>query len=398
MRQLQVQHPIGSGAFGTVYAAELVSDRGMRRKVAVKVISGQHSDADAFLTRVRDEARLLAMLQDDSILTVLDLLHLEGRDCVVMEWVDGVDLERVVQGGHVAPPRALAVFGATVAGALHKAHTAVHPSTGQPLGVIHRDVKPANIMLTARGHIKLLDFGVAKAAFDARESKTGRLVLGTLLYMAPEYILTGTVSSSADLYGLGLVLGELATGRTFGKPSLDQKKFERRREGWLADLAPEYEPVRQAIRLLLDWDPAERPTGAEAESLLLDIADSSSGTGLQRWCARVVPAVASHHGAAEDGQGMGGRTFDLEGKPAAPPPPPPTVDRTVGLPPPPPPRPPSGDGPERKPLPPVEPDEPTRFEHVGPSTGSLVLKGLLVGGGAGLVALGFLVAILWYFR
>ncbi|MCP4804722.1 MAG: serine/threonine protein kinase [Proteobacteria bacterium] len=398
MRRLQIQHPLGSGAFGTVYAAELVADRGMRRKVAIKVIAGEHSGTDAFLTRVRDEARLLAMLQDDSILSVLDLLHLEGRDCVVMEWVDGVDLDQVVEAGHKAPPRALAVFGATVAGALHKAHTAVHPGTGEPLGVIHRDVKPANVMVTARGHIKLLDFGVAKAAFDARESKTGRLVLGTLLYMAPEYILTGRISSSADLYGLGLVLGELATGRKFGKPSLEREKFERRREGWLAELPDEYEPVRQAIRSLLEWEPTERPTGAEAEATLLDIADAASGTGLQRWCARVVPAVGATRATAEDGEGMAGRAFDLD---SSSPPPPPAIENTVGLSPTPPrPRSPTPPGKAAPTIPaiPVKPEDPTRFEHIGPSTGSMVLKGLLVGGGVGLIALGLLVAILWYFR
>jgi len=395
MRRLSLHHAIGSGAFGTVYAAELAGDRGMRRKVAVKVISGQHgSQREDFVKRVRDEARLLGLLQDESILAVLDLLEVDGRDCVVMEWVDGVDLSKLVAAGWRMPPRALATFGATVAGALHKAHTACHPDTGESLAVVHRDVKPANIMLTARGHIKLLDFGVARAAFDAREARTGRMILGTLLYMAPEYILRGLLTPAVDIYGLGLTLGEAAIGAAFGKPSLDQDKMAERLEAWLGRLPPEYNSMRVALDHMLAWEPEQRPDGARCEQILLELADGSSGTGLQRWCAKVVPSVQGQ--AAEDSEGLAGKTFDLgsEPLPAAPlaPPPAPEFDRTVGLPPP---------KPAGEPLPPAVEDEPTRFERQQPaadSTLAMVLKGLALGAGIGLLGLSLLVAILWYFR
>lgn len=394
MRQLSLHHALGSGSFGTVYAAELIGERGMRRKVAVKVISGNHGkQREDFVKRVRDEARLLGLLQDESILAVLDLLRLEGRDCVVMEWVDGVDLDQVVQGGWKMPPRALASFGATVAGALHKAHVACHPGTGQALGVVHRDVKPANIMLTARGHIKLLDFGVARAAFDAREAKTGRMILGTLLYMAPEYILKGQLTTAVDIYGLGLTLGEAATGERFGKPSLDRAKMDARTQGWLGALPTQYGSLRGALERMLHWNPEARPTGAECERLLLEIADSSTGTGLQRWCAKVVPSLTRK--STEDTEGLSGKTYDLDANQpvvAPPPPPPPMVDKTVGLAP---------------PLPSSDIDDPTRFERQDPplepapsdeSTVKMVLQGLLLGAGLGVFGLSILVVILWYFR
>ena len=96
--------------------------------------------------------------------------------------------------------------------------------------MIHRDVKPANIMLTKNGGIKICDFGVARARFQGQESITldPDLLLGTLNYMAPEYIRTGEISPAADIYGLGLTLLEIATGEKFGRPKLRRKEYEKR--------------------------------------------------------------------------------------------------------------------------------------------------------------------------
>jgi serine/threonine protein kinase len=188
MRKLAFIRPLGSGAVGTVYLADMVSGRGFRRQVAVKLLMGGQPGAEQFLTRMRDEARLLGLLNDERILEVSELVRVARRDAVIMEYVEGVDLGTLVEAGESVPARALAEIGAMVAGALHKAHIATHPTSGEPLNVIHRDVKPANIMVTVRGSVKLLDFGVARAHFEARESFTGQLVLGTLNYMAPEYI------------------------------------------------------------------------------------------------------------------------------------------------------------------------------------------------------------------
>ena len=111
MRNLRLTRTIGSGSFGTVYQAELSSGQGFRRQVAVKVLHRHQPDSDMFLSRIRDEARLLGLLQDAAILKVLDMVSRAGRDAVVMEYVDGVDLDTLAKGGHAPPPRVLAELG-----------------------------------------------------------------------------------------------------------------------------------------------------------------------------------------------------------------------------------------------------------------------------------------------
>lgn len=371
----------------------------MRRQVAVKVMARDHEASELFLTRIRDEARLLGMLQDESILAVMDLLRIEGRDAVLMEWVDGVDLQTVITSGERMPPRALAEFGALVAGALHKAHVARHPQTGQPLQVIHRDVKPANVMLTQRGHIKLLDFGIAKAAFDARESRTGQLVLGTLKTMAPEYALTGEVSPAADIYGLGLCLIEAAGGSIMRKPELHQSSFESRRDELLASVGPAYVDLAGVIGRMLAWSPADRPDGAAAERLLLGFSDATTGVGLRRWCAEVVPRCMAVRRCPQDKEGLSGLRVTLTGGSDG------VLAATRAV-----------------PMPAPNLEEATRFERIpvvgaeavekatprprgaqtapagGMSTLGLVLAGLGLGAVAGLLVLVFLMVGMLYFR
>lgn len=312
MRQIQMKATLGSGSFGTVYKAELLGGQGVRRTVAVKVLAQSHAGREMFLSRIRDEARLLGLLEDDYILKVLELLRIEGRDAVMMELVEGVDMSTLIEQGMYMPPRALASIGAVLAGALHKAHVAIHPTTGRPLGVVHRDVKPANVMLTTRGGVKLLDFGVAKAAFESRESYTGQLVLGTLNYMAPEYLITGALTPAVDIYGLALLMVEAACGKGFGQPKLLQADFERRREKYLAQLSPEYAPLIDTLRRMMDWDPAARPTGDKVEIALLDIADELTGMGLPRWCGDAVPRALNNRATVRDGEGLCGQTVSID--------------------------------------------------------------------------------------
>lgn len=311
MRSLSFIRPIGAGAFGTVYLAELVSGQNFRRSVAVKVLLRDRPDTEMFLTRFRDEARLLGLLHDDAILEVLDMVQIEGADAVVMEYIEGVDLESLQKDGRSPTPRALAEVGAIVAGALSRAHNARHPTSGQPLNVIHRDVKPANIMVTATGTVKLLDFGVARARFDARESFTGQMVLGTLNYMAPEYIVTGEVSPQVDVYGLGLTLWQIATGEPFGQPKVRQDSHERRVKARLDQLQATHPALVPVLWSMLQWNPGDRPDSAEAERRLQDVADNSGGPGLKSWARGAVAESLRGRGPVADSNKLAGRNIRI---------------------------------------------------------------------------------------
>lgn len=311
MRALHFQRVVGSGAFGAVYLCDLVADKGFRRQVAVKVLQRDHPNAQMFMSRVRDEARLLGLLQDEHILKVLEIVSVDGRDAVVMEYVEGLDLAALIEAKHRPPARALAELGGAMAGALHRAHTAVHPATGVPLNVIHRDVKPANVMVTSRGGVKLLDFGVARARFEARESFTGQFVLGTLNYMAPEYIVTGDVSPAADVYGLGLVIWEAAIGEVFGQPRLKLEQHLPRQAAQLARIVGEFEPLAPLLGRMLAWDPKQRPDTMEVEQELVALADNIRGSGLRAWCGTVVPELLAKRAKGKDDSGLVGRQIQL---------------------------------------------------------------------------------------
>lgn len=299
MRTLTFNRVLGSGAMGTVYHAELRVPHGFARQCAVKVMRRGGPEGEPFRARMRDEARLLGMLQDEQVLRVMELTTINGRDCVIMEYVEGVDLGDVIRTRTV-PPRALAELGAEIAGTLHRAHTATHPNTGEPLNVIHRDVKPANVMVTSRGGVRLLDFGVARARFDSRESETQGLVLGTLNYFPPEVMQGQDPTPMVDVYGLGLTLWECATGKEWGTPQVDKPRFERRVERRLAELRPEYDPIAKVLVKMLAWDPLARPDGGTVEGELLDAGRECSGAGLRQWARDVVPDLISQNATAPD--------------------------------------------------------------------------------------------------
>ena len=311
MRSLTFTHTIGAGAFGTVYKADLTTDQGFRRQVAVKIILTDHAEKEMFITRMRDEARLLGLLQGDHILKVLDLMSVNDRDAIIMEYIEGIDLSDSIKAGKLPPLRATMEIAAIVAGTLDRAHAAVHPQSREPLGVVHRDVKPANVMLTASGSLKLLDFGIAQARFAARESQTGQMVLGTLNYMAPDYIISGEVTPAIDVYGLGLTLFELITGQVFGQPTLREDRHNTRLGERLDLIDPAHTELRSLLEQMLHWNPEERPSCTECEKRLILLADEMRGASLRRFAAEVVPALLNAREPQPDRERLLGTTLRL---------------------------------------------------------------------------------------
>ncbi|WP_344407349.1 protein kinase domain-containing protein, partial [Dactylosporangium fulvum] len=179
-------------------------DRRLERPVAIKVLHRAGLDDPAMLTRFDREARTVARLAHPNIVAVHDVGTDDGVPYLVMELVEGRSLAEALAGGPLAV-REVARVGTQVCDALAAAHAA---------GVVHRDVKPANILLSATGHVKVCDFGIARLPGAAQVHLTASATaLGTTAYMAPEQAASGQVDARADLYALGCVLFEMLTGR-----------------------------------------------------------------------------------------------------------------------------------------------------------------------------------------
>jgi serine/threonine protein kinase len=297
-RRFILQRTLGEGAFGSVYLAEMEGQGGFRRKVALKLLNANWDPASDAGRRLRDEARLLGRLQHRNIVRVDDLVRVEGRWALVMEYIGGADLEVVFTlckaQGRPFPPRAVAEVGAGVAAALEAAW-ATMGDEGEPLRVIHRDIKPSNVRLSETGDVKVLDFGVARANFEGREARTERVRYGSLGYMAPERLLGEPEVPAGDVYALGVVLYELVTLDTFGRAELaaDRQAEQVARictqlEGVLGEGGAAFVDL---VRRCLAYRVEDRPTPVEAEHALRICARDLPGDDLQTFARDTLPAL-----------------------------------------------------------------------------------------------------------
>lgn len=191
---------IASGGMGDVWRAD---DEVLDRTVAVKVLRPSTDSEPVFARRFRDEALYTAALAHPNIATVYDYGEEDHLAYLVMELVDGEPLSVLVRREGAQPPERVRSVMAQAALALGAAHEA---------GVVHRDVKPANILLTADGTVKLTDFGIARALDGSGHTQTGEVV-GTPHYLSPEQAIGEAATGASDLYALGIVAHEMLTGR-----------------------------------------------------------------------------------------------------------------------------------------------------------------------------------------
>jgi len=195
----RIVREIGRGGMGVVYEA---LQEGLDRPVAVKALDQKLVRSKEQLERFRREGRVYARLRHESIVAVHDLVEKDEQVFLVTEFVDGADLARVLTAGGALPPDCVAVIGARIADALDYVHYS---------NMLHRDVKPANIMLSRDGEVKLMDFGIAKGEDDPALTRAGMLV-GSPSYMAPEVLNGEEGGPPADVWALGVTLYELLTG------------------------------------------------------------------------------------------------------------------------------------------------------------------------------------------
>ena len=252
---------LGRGGTAEVWRAE---DEALDRHVALKLVTVPTDDSAA---RAGEEARLLARLSHPSLVPVYDAgTDDRGHPWVVMELVEGETLADTIRRGPVSSPRT-AEIGRSVAEALAYVH-------GQ--GMVHRDVKPANVLIGNDGRVRLTDFGIARLVDSARVTSTGMMV-GTASYLAPEQVAGQPVGSPADVYALGLVLLECLTGsREYQGNTVEVALARLQRAPEVPRTLPAGWPgLLQAMTVR---EPADRPTPREVAQELTAIAGGGQAT------------------------------------------------------------------------------------------------------------------------
>ncbi|MEU3598672.1 protein kinase [Streptomyces sp. NPDC006798] len=251
---------LGSGGMGTVWRA---TDRVLKRTVAVKEVplhmAGERLDTR--LRRVTREARAIAQISHPHVIDIYDLVHHDDRLWLVMELVDGPSLAEHSLDTGPLPPSRVASIGLQLVAGLDAGHAA---------GVLHRDVKPANVLLRADGGVVLCDFGIAELADTEPLTASGAL-MGTLPFLAPERLTGGQAGPPSDLFALGCTLCALFTGHSpFARPEaaavLHAVAHER------PHIPERAGPLKPLLAALLEKDPADRPTAPETTDALRALA------------------------------------------------------------------------------------------------------------------------------
>jgi beta-lactam-binding protein with PASTA domain/tRNA A-37 threonylcarbamoyl transferase component Bud32 len=257
----EIQRGIARGGMAEVYLAR---DQLLDRPVAVKVLFAEYARDPSFVERFRREAQSAANLNHPNIVAIYDWGQERGTYFIVMEYVRGRSLRDVVQVNGPFSARRTAEIGAEIAGALEFAHRN---------GVVHRDVKPGNVLITADGDIKVTDFGIARAGTSEALTQTGA-VMGTASYFSPEQAQGFAVDGRSDVYSLGVVLYEMVTGTppfTGESPVAVAYKHVREEPEPPAARTPDLPPdLEQIILTAMAKDPDSRyQTAAELRTDLL---------------------------------------------------------------------------------------------------------------------------------
>ena len=290
--------PLGRGGMAEVFLARAEGIRGFHRLLAVKRILPQFAGDAEFVRMFLDEARIAATLHHPNIVRVFEVDIAGGQVFYVMEYLHGHSvaalLRRLADGGVRPPLDAAVAIAAAVAAGLHHAHER-HSADGQPLHIVHRDVGPGNAIVTYDGHVKLIDFGIARAAGNLHRTQYG-LFRGKLPYASPEQCRCEPLDRRSDVFSLGVVLYELTTGQPPFAADGDRELLRAVSEARFTpprELDPSYPPGLEAIvRKALAASPDERYPSARAlrgdlKALASQLSLDLSATGLSRLMAGV---------------------------------------------------------------------------------------------------------------
>ncbi len=271
---------IAEGGMATVYEAEQLGPAGFAKRIALKVIHPRYAKQREFLQLFIDEAKLSANLLHGNVVQIYQLGEVGGDYFIAMEFIQGPTLRSIIDRHREArvpiPPPLAAYAISRVCRALDFAHNYVE-SGGRRLDIVHRDVSPGNIMATWDGHIKLADFGIAKARTSADPAETRSLLMGKKHYMSPEQILGIEVEAPSDVFSVGVVLFELLTLEQLFTEDMTALAVDEVAIDPLpsirAHLPQIDDELEQILSLALSREAALRPTAA------------AMGHALDEWCA-----------------------------------------------------------------------------------------------------------------
>lgn len=265
-----VERRLGVGGMADVYLCRQSGMGGFDRQVVVKQIRSHLREREDVIFMFLDEARLVAQVNHPNVVQIYDIDEQDGLPYLVMEYVRGMAFEalsrRLAQRGVPYPIDLVAALGEQVCAGLHAAHE-LRDANGMPLGVVHRDISPSNLLLSVDGVVKIIDFGVARAKNRLSVTSAGHLK-GRAGYVAPEALTDTVLDRRADIFALGVVLYELCSGKTLFDHDTDVARLS----AVLTTKVPPLNEVRkdaspgmaEVLSRALEVDPRKRPDSAAA--------------------------------------------------------------------------------------------------------------------------------------
>lgn len=249
----RITERVAAGGMAEVFKGVAESLQGFKKNIAIKRILPSLTKNKKFVAMFLDEARLSLSLQHANIVQVFDIGHSEDTYFIVMEFVDGVDLKAVIEwrrrlGKRLPVGQSLYVMMEICKG-LSYAHDLTNPDTGKPVGIVHRDISPPNVLISKQGEVKVVDFGLAKATSQIETTDPG-VVKGKMAYLSPEAARGEEVDARADIFAVGILLYELLTGKRLFYGESDYQTVELVRNAKIPPIAaqnPEVEPELEDV-------------------------------------------------------------------------------------------------------------------------------------------------------
>jgi len=276
----RIVRKLGAGGMANVYLAE---DQTLGRRVAIKILNDRHATDEQFIERFRREAKHAAGLSHPNIVSIYDRGEAEGTYYIAMEHLDGRSLKELIVARGPAPVQVAIDFARQILAALRFAHR--H-------GIVHRDIKPHNVLVDGDGRVKVTDFGIARAGAASQMTEAGSII-GTAQYLSPEQAKGAPVDQRSDLYSLGIVLYELLTGTlpfTGDTPvEIAMKHLSTPPEPPSARVPAIPRDVDLVVTRALAKDPARRY--ASAEEMDADLERIARGAGVSRGTTDAATAI-----------------------------------------------------------------------------------------------------------